>query len=67
MLGQPIVKQLTDMRLWGMLNAYNQQIQEASYNKLSFEERISLMVEQEYTHRQNNSITRLLAQAKLVK
>ncbi len=66
MQNQQTLQDLRGLNLTGMANALEQQqAQPATHNELSFEERLSLLVDREKTHRHNNKITRLLNAAKL--
>jgi DNA replication protein DnaC len=63
---QHTLQQLNNLRLTGMSEALSQQLdQPNTYEELSFLERLSLLVNQESTCRDNRKITRLLRQAKL--
>lgn len=65
MLTQKTVDRLHQMRLWGMSEAFVAQLQKPDYQELSFEERLGLLVDQEWTYRQNRRLARLLRQARL--
>lgn len=65
MLTQRTVDRLHQMRLLGMSEAFVAQLQKPDYQELSFEERFGLLVDQEWTHRQNRRLARLLRQARL--
>jgi DNA replication protein DnaC len=65
MLTQQTLERLNDMRLTGMAEALASQIQQPDIRELSFEERLGLMVDQEWIYRQDRRLTRLLRQAKL--
>lgn len=65
MLTHKTVDRLHQMRLWGMAEAFVAQLQKPDYQELSFEERFGLLVDQEWTHRQNRRLARLLRQARL--
>lgn len=61
-----LIQQLKTLRVPGMVEALEQQLaQPSTHNGLSFEERLTLMVEREATYRSNNKVTRLLKAAKL--
>lgn len=61
-----LIQQLRDLRLSGMVNAFEQQIEQpATHNDLGFEERLSLLLDREVTLRNNNRIERLLKAARL--
>ena len=66
MQNQHTLQQLRTLKLIGMADALEQQqTQPATHEELCFEERLSLLVDRESTHRHNNKITRLLKMAKL--
>lgn len=66
MQNQHTLQQLRVLKLTGMADALEQQQnQPSTHDELSFEERLSLLVDRESTHRHNNKITRLLKVAKL--
>jgi DNA replication protein DnaC len=66
MQNQQTLQQLRTLKLIGMADALEQQqTQPATHYELCFEERLSLLVDREATHRHNNKITRLLKTAKL--
>jgi DNA replication protein DnaC len=68
MLNQPTLEKLETLRLHGMAEAFRTQADPAQRDglaNLSFEERFALLVDQEWTWRQNRALARRLAQAKL--
>ena len=65
MLVQPLVDQLTQLRLRGMRDALEEQFQNPQYAELPFEDRLGLLVERECLRRQDNRRTRRLNQARL--
>jgi len=65
MLIQQTKEQLRTLRLNGFLDALEQQLEQPQSHDLSFEQRISLLVERELLHRENRRLERLLRQAKL--
>ena len=66
MLTNQTLQTLRTLRLAGMADALEQQYdQPATHEELGFEERLALLVDREYTLRQNNKISRLLKTAKL--
>lgn len=65
MLTQPTLEKLRRMRLVGMAEALADQMRLADYQALSFEERFGLLVDQEWTYRQDRRQARLLKEAKL--
>ena len=53
MLNQPLMEKLLAMRLQGMVEALKTQEQESAIHELSFLERLSLLVDQQWNWRQN--------------
>jgi DNA replication protein DnaC len=67
MLNQPTVNKLEALRLHGMAEAFRAQADPAQRDglaPLSFEERFALLVDQEWTWRQNRALARRVTQAK---
>lgn len=65
MLMQQTMERLHEMRLKGMADELASQTRQPDIRELSFEERLGLLVDQEWTYRQDRRLTRLLRQAKL--
>ena len=65
MLHEPTMEKLTAMRLLGMVDALKAQEQDAASRELSFLERFGLMVDQQWTWRENQALARRLYVAKL--
>ena len=65
MLNRQTVERLHEMRLFGMAEAFARQLERPDSAELSFEERFGLLVEYEWTYRQNQRLARLLRQARL--
>lgn len=66
MLTNQTLQTLRTLKLTGMADGLEQQLQQPStHEELSFEERLSLLVDRESMHRRNNKNTRLLKMAKL--
>lgn len=63
MLAQQTADKLKSMRLNGMAEAFLNQITQPANTALSFEERLGLLVDYEWTHRQNRRLARLLKNA----
>ena len=63
MLIQPTLEKLSDMRLPGLRHAVEEQLANPQYAELSFEERFSLLIDQEWTRRQDTRQKRRLKQA----
>lgn len=65
MLTEPTIEKLRAMRLSGMADALLEQKQRPATRKLDFDERLGLLVDAEYLHRQNRRQQRRLKEAKL--
>jgi hypothetical protein len=65
MLNQPTMEKLLTMRLHGMVEALKTQEQDPAINELSFLERLSLLVDQQWSWRENQALERRLKAAKL--
>jgi len=51
MLTQPTINTLRSMKLNGMADAYAQQLEQPDVQRLSFDERLGLLVDRETTYR----------------
>ena len=65
MLNQPMMEKLLAMRLQGMVEALKAQEQDRAVNELSFLERLALLVDQQWSWRENQALARRLKAAKL--
>jgi len=65
MLHEPLMEKLTAMRLLGMLEALKLQEQDLNSRELSFLERLGLLVDQQWSWRENQALQRRLHAAKL--
>jgi DNA replication protein DnaC len=65
MLKQPMIEKLLAMRLHGMAEALQAQEQDPTVQELTFLERLGLLVDQQWTWRQNQALARRLKVAKL--
>jgi len=65
MLSEETHQKLVTMRFHGLAVAFDDYLQERKPDKLTFEERFGLMVDREYTDRQQRRLTRRLKSAKL--
>lgn len=64
MLANPTVETLRKLRLNAFADAYVRQLQDPRLQELSFDERFGLLVDHEWTERQNKQLTRLLRAAR---
>ncbi len=65
MLLEPTLDKLKTLRLDGMSTAWLEQQKHADTGGLGFDERFSLLVDAEWTHRDNKKVCRFLKEAKL--
>jgi DNA replication protein DnaC len=63
MLDNNTVSKLREMKMGVMATAFNRQLADKSVSELSFEERVGLMVDAEWTARKNNRLKRLIKSA----
>ena len=65
MLAQHTIERLRQLRLKGMAEALQNQARSLEFIGLTFEEQIGILVDCEYTHRQNKRLARLITDARL--
>lgn len=65
MLTSPTLQTLTELGLRAMARAYREQMENAELQSLSFDERLGLMVDREWSERQSRRLARRLAEAHL--
>src|SRR5450432_1171559 len=65
MLTEPTIEKLKAMRLEGMIATWKEQQSDAKSQALAFDERLGLLVDAEWSHRENTRIVRVLREAKL--
>ncbi len=65
MLNQPMIEKLLAMRLHGVVEALKAQEQDRTVHELSFLERLALLVDQQWSWRENQALARRLKAAKL--
>jgi len=66
MINATTINKLNEMRLTAMAESYRYQLQESSFEALSFEERFSLMVDTEWARRKNSRLTKLIRRAEFL-
>ena len=64
MLMQPTIDKLYSMKLTGMAEAIRRQMEDPEASRLSFEERLALLVDQQWDWRQNKAFVRRLKNAR---
>lgn len=65
MLSEETYEKLVSMRMHGLAAAFDEYLKERRHDKLTFEERFGLMVDREWTERQERKLKRRLTGAKL--
>lgn len=65
MMTQNTLRKLNEMKLFGMVGGFEEQLVSTNAMHLSFEERFGLLVDQESTYRDNRRLASLLRNAKL--
>jgi DNA replication protein DnaC len=63
MMNDQTITKLHEMKLSGMAEAYKQQALNKEFQKMSFEDRFSLLVDLEYSRRKSNTVQRLIKSA----
>lgn len=64
MLMQPTIEKLYSMKLFAMAEAIRRQTEDPEISRLSFEERLALLVDQQWDWRQNKALVRRLKNAR---
>ncbi len=65
MLTEPVLEKMKALKLEAMAEAWAAQMKDPSVAKLSFDERIALLIDAEWIHRENKRLARCLKEAKL--
>ena len=65
MLTTPTIDKLNNMRLFGMVKALREQMEQVDINELSFDERFALLVDHEFIEKENRRLKTRLRKAKL--
>jgi DNA replication protein DnaC len=63
MMNEHTLTKLHEMKLSGMAEAYKEQASNKEFQKMSFEDRLSLLVDLEYSRRKSNTLQRLIKSA----
>jgi len=64
MIVEQTLEKLHAMKLRTMARAFEEQLSDASFSELCFEERLGLIVDREYLERQNRRLARRLSTAR---
>lgn len=65
MLNEQTIEKLMDMHLKSMAKTFREQLVDAAYAGLSFEDRFGMIVDKQWTDRKSNNIARLMKKATL--
>ena len=65
MLNEQTFDQLHAMKLIGMAEGFREQLEQSSFRDLSFEERFGMLVERQWSWKENKRLSRFLKEAKL--
>ena len=65
MLNEQTFDKLYAMKLIGMAEGFKEQLEQPSFQDLSFEERFGILVERQWSWKENKRLKRLLKDAKL--
>jgi len=65
MLNEQTFDQLYAMKLLGMAEGFKEQLEQPSFQDLSFDERFGMLVERQWSWKENKRLNRLLKDAKL--
>jgi len=65
MITEQTIEKMNALKLFGMRDAFAEQLEMSSYASLSFEERIGMLVDREWTDRENRRLKRRMKAAKL--
>ena len=65
MLNQATLEKMQDMKMHAMAEAFDQQLGSSQYAELSFEERTGILIDTEWTSRQQRKLVRRLKSARL--
>jgi DNA replication protein DnaC len=63
MVNEATIRKMHEMKLSAMAHAYRQQMEDPSLRELSFDERLGLLVDTEWSNRKNNHLARLFRNA----
>ena len=65
MLNEQTFDKLHSMKLIGMAEGFKEQLEQSSFRDLSFEERFGMLVERQWSWKENKRLSRFLKEAKL--
>ncbi len=65
MLTEQTIEKMNAMKLYGMVQAFTEQLASPEYHELDFAQRLGLLIDTEFTTRENRKLARRLSAAKL--
>ena len=65
MITEQTIEKMNALKLFGMRDAFQEQMELSTYASLSFEERLGMLVDREWTDRENRKLERRMKVAKL--
>lgn len=65
MITEQTVEKMNAMKLFGLRDAFAEQLETSAYASLSFEERLGMLIDREYTDRENRKLERRMKAARL--
>lgn len=65
MITEQTIEKMNGLKLYGMRDAFSEQMEMSTYASLAFEERVGMLVDREWTDRENRKLERRMKAAKL--
>lgn len=65
MITEQTIEKMNAMKMFGMRDAFTEQMEIATYASLSFEERVGMLIDREWTDRENRRLDRRMKAARL--
>lgn len=65
MITEITIEKLNALKLYGLRDAFSEQLEQPSYASLSFEERVGMLIDREWTDRENRKLERRMKSARL--
>lgn len=65
MITEQTIEKINALKLFGLRDAFSEQMEVSSYASLSFEERVGMLVDREWTDRENRKLERRMKAARL--
>lgn len=65
MITEQTIEKLNALKLYGLRDAFSEQLEQPSYASLSFEERVGMLIDREWTDRENRKLERRMKSARL--